>query len=111
VVSEEAIAYQRAQPERIRGSVFAGPWQLLYTRHRGTKALRILDLRAGTAAARPALPGLRWDPLLERSLLARLGELKRANLALGEAIAHADREVIQIDPEDREQLRALGYIE
>jgi hypothetical protein len=111
VVSEEAIAYERERPERVRGSVFAGPWQLIYTRHQGTKALRVLDLRDGTAAARFALPSLGWDPLLERSLLARLRALKRANLALSEAIAHADREVIQMDPEDREQLRALGYIE
>ena len=111
VVSEEAIAYERERPERVRGSVFAGPWQLIYTRHQGTKALRMLDLRDGTASARFALPSLGWDPLLERSLLARLRALKRANLALSEAIAHADREVIQMDPEDREQLRALGYIE
>jgi arylsulfatase A-like enzyme len=111
VVSEEAIAYERSRPERVRGSVFAGPWQLLYSRYQGTKKLRVMDLRDGTAAARFALPSLRWDPLLERSLLARLRALKRANLELGEAIAHADREVIAMDPEDREQLRALGYIE
>ena len=36
---------------------------------------------------------------------------KRANLELGAAIARRDGEEVELDPEAREQLRALGYID
>lgn len=111
VLSEEAIAYTRARPERVRGSVFYGPWHLLYTRHEGQKRLHVFDLARDPGETRSALPLLRFDPFLERRVLAKLRNVKAANLALGDAYGWIERDTVELDPEAREQLRALGYIE
>lgn len=111
VLSEEAIAYQRDHPERVRGSVFYGPWHLLYSRHEGVKRLRVFDLAHDAGETRSALPWLRFDPFLERRLLAKLRSIKAANLALGGAYGWVERSSVELDPEAQEQLRALGYIE
>ncbi len=111
VVSEEAIAFSRDRPQRIRGSIFFDRWHLLYSRHAGEKRLRVFDLDADPDETRSALPLLRFDPWLEGSVLDALGELKAADLALGAALAQGEVDSIAMDPDEREQLRALGYIE
>jgi arylsulfatase A-like enzyme len=111
VVSEEAIAFDRSKPERVRGSIFFDRWHFLYSRHEGEKRLRIFDVEADPGETRPALPWLRFDPWLERGILAALRDLKQADLELGAALTRRSGESVAMDPEAREQLRALGYIE
>jgi arylsulfatase A-like enzyme len=111
VLSEEAISYRRDRPGRVRGSVFHGPWHLLYTRHRDQKRLRVFDLADDPNETRSALPWLRLDPFLEPRVLRSLRRVKAANLALGGTYGRVERRTVELDPEAREQLRALGYIE
>jgi hypothetical protein len=110
-LSEEAISYRRDRPERVRGSVFYGPWHLLYTSYQSERRLHVFDLARDPGETRSALPWLRFDPFLERRLLARLRGVKAANLALGIAHGWTEHESVELDPEARDQLRALGYIE
>jgi hypothetical protein len=109
-VSEEAIAYKRHRPERVRASFFFGRWHLLRTRHAGHKSVWIFDYASDPQEERP-LGTRRLDPLLGRRTIALLRELKRANLGIFEEMTRGAPESIRLDPDAQEQLRALGYID
>ena len=110
VLSEEVISYDRGRPDRVRGSLFAGRWHLLWSRHEGERALRAFDYFADPEEEEP-LRTVRWDALLERRTVSLLRRLKASNVAIWEQMTRGASEAVPLDPETQEQLRALGYID
>jgi len=109
-ISEEVISYDRSRPERVRASLFFRQWHLLWSRHEGERAVRAFDYQADPQEERP-LATAAWDPLLRRSLLSLLRDLKAANLEIWREMTRGAAEAVPLDPETQEQLRALGYID
>lgn len=109
-VTEEVVSYDHDRPKRVRGSLFFRNWHWLRSRLDGEKGVYLFDVTEDPEEITPHTGVLR-DPLIERTVIGWMRELKQANLALGAALAPERAEEVPLDPSEQEQLRALGYIE
>jgi arylsulfatase A-like enzyme len=108
-VSEEVSSYKRHRAHRVRGSLWLGSQHVLRSRHADQRSVWLFDYRSDPGEETPlAIPG---HALYERRILRLLREQKRANLALWRALVRGAPADVRLDPESREQLRSLGYVE
>lgn len=107
VWTDEPQSYAHEGEEGVWGSVFLGRWHLLQSPSLG-RTPRVFDYLSDPEEISP----LQDARLAESDVAALLAEVKEANLATRRSLAAADAvEETTVDPEMRDHLRALGYLE
>jgi arylsulfatase len=108
VVSEEPTRFGDRERPRRSASVF---WRDLHVLHSAAlDGPRVFDLARDPAETEPLADAPR-SAALEREVAAFLDALVAADLGIRRAIVGPGDEVIGVDAQAREQLRALGYVE
>ena len=113
-VSEEPSAMTRGMPF-VSGSLFFGRWHLLSSSalRRGWRPgpawrMQVFDLDADPRERRPSA-GFFTDVYVRRRYVSIVRTLQRNHLAAWEAWTARTEDVLRLDPDVRERLRALGY--
>ncbi|MCZ6465311.1 MAG: sulfatase [Proteobacteria bacterium] len=109
-LSEEAVLYRRGRnDDEVSASLFYGDLHALHSSER--PALELYDIVADPGEERPAAAHAAATGRAAEVVVPFLAAMKAENMGLWRAITGGGEAVIQTDPEVREQLRALGYVE
>lgn len=106
-VSEEAMILPGLPREVPSASAFYGRWHLLRSEKVGDT--EVYDYHADPQETRPVR-----EPLRERlaaELEPLLADLKASHVRIREGVTGEASDVVDVDPESQDQLRALGYID